>query len=278
MLAGAAQTAQTGLLPEPPTVFTWVRWDNTTGARCWRIDSDLKHPPTVRLYEADSGKSITNNQSLKERGWFADDEKFLTPPSKEGGQILRIEVTGLPAGRHDVYARFFSRPRKPGENWWYEAEVNLGTGEGNNPPSAYMRTHLTGYPNPVNGVRLIGGKGGYDPDTLYEIKLGTIGTETEPATTASLWVRRMQWSEFAKFGDIRIETAPNIHYSRTREDTPENRRMRECFARNATGSFGWKTVSGMVKVRPKSFDGLSGQALGDSIDLTAARGEYDRGV
>ncbi|MFO7901420.1 MAG: hypothetical protein R6U98_02070, partial [Pirellulaceae bacterium] len=51
------------------------------------------------------------------RQWTEDG--FFENRTRKGGQRLNITVSGLPAGRHEVYLRYLKMPRAEGDNWWY---------------------------------------------------------------------------------------------------------------------------------------------------------------
>ena len=261
-----------------PSIFTWVHWKEQ-GGKQWKVESSVKSPK-VQLYCVKSGQKIVNQKDLRLAGWNLDGKDFLVSPPQKGGERIRINVSGLPIGRHDVFLRLFARPRRPGESWWYITHANVGKrkkeGGGINMRSLY----LNGVPQKNNSI-IVAGTGGYDENTIYEVKLGSVGTDKKPVAEVNLWFERYKWSQMSKIGSIRIETTLNTDYSQTSINSPGNQRFKKLFMDNATSNnagekiFGVKTISAAVKVRPKSFKSLEDQVLQDDLNISAAKGEYE---
>lgn len=214
------------------------------------------------------GTEVTDAAGLGAIGWEWSGDGFWQTPKRAGGGKLRLTVTGLPPGVHRIFLQYFSQPRLPGNSWWFALQAGLDDGR-----------EVKGWLD-QNAERIVAGTGGHDPKTVYETCLGTVGTEQEPVTRVSLWVQRYEWSELGRIGSLRIETAPSMHASTTGEGSPANERIRAALLANgpqADGkpTYGVAVVSGTLKVRPKSFEALSGQPLPAELSLNAAKGEYE---
>jgi len=216
----------------------------------------------VRVATAD-GSAVESAEALKTAGWEWSGDGFWQTPRRAGGGKLLITASGLPAGTHQVYLRYFTQERLPGNPWWFILSRGLEGGQGPSQPD-----------------RIVAGTGGHDPKTVYDTHMGTVGTEEQPTTEVTLWVERYEWSEFARFGSVRIETEPSMQHSTTADATPANDRIRDALLGNGPqadgrAAYGVGVVSGTLKVRPKSFAALEGQALPATVNLTAARGEHE---
>lgn len=216
----------------------------------------------VRLQAAD-GNEISDAAGLKTAGWEWSGDGFWQTPRRAGGAKLRMTVRGLPPGIHQVYLRYFTQPRVPGNPWWFVLLRGLEEGR-----------------EPSEPDRIIAGTGGHDPNTVYETHLGTVGTEEQPTAQVVIWVERYEWSELARFGSIRIETDPSMNASTTAEVTPTNERIRLALLANGPKvdgkpAYGVAVVSGTLKVRPKSFATLENQTLASGISMSAAKGQYE---
>lgn len=221
----------------------------------------------VRVQAAE-GTEITDAADLKAGGWEASEGGFWQSPERAGGGKLRISVTGLPGGVHQVFLRYFSQPRVRGNPWWFALQAGL---EGGREVKGWLDQ---------NADRIIAGTGGHDLSTVYETRIGVVGEEGEPTTEVALWVQRYEWSQMARIGSIRIETTPSMHASTTSIASPANERVREALLANgpqAEGgpAYGVAVVSGTLKVRPKSFEALVGRQLPAQVGLSAAKGEYE---
>ena len=221
----------------------------------------------VKVQAAD-GAEIKDAAALKDAGWEWSTDGLWQTPRRAGGGRLRITITGLPAGAHQVFLRYFSQPRKPGNPWWFALQSGLENG-------AEVKGWLD-----QSADRIVAGTGGHDPKTVYETRIGIVGTEEAPTTQVTLWVQRYEWSELARIGSIRIETAPSMHASTTGESSPANDRIRAALLANGPEvggkpAYGVAVVSGTLKVRPKSFGSLVGQQLPAQVRLSAAKGEYE---
>ncbi len=216
----------------------------------------------VRVATAD-GTPVVDAETLRAAGWEWSGDGFWQTPRRAGGGKLLITVSGLPAGTHQVYLRYFTQPRIPGNPWWFILLRGLDDGR---PPS--------------EPDRIVAGTGGHDPRTVYETHLGIVGTEEQPTAQLTLWIERYEWSELARFGSIRIETDPSMNYSTTAEPSPANERIRATLLENGPREdgkpvYGVAVVSGTLKVRPKSFTALEDQPLASAISMSAAKGEYE---
>lgn len=244
-------------------VVTWVH--SADGPGRLRVESAATGV-SARL-RADGGAEIQTADDLRDAGWRTADGGFWETPPRSGGQKLTLTVRGLPAGAHQVFMRFFSQPRVPGNEWWYITRAGLGNTKGKG------FTYKKG--------TIIQGTGGHDPTTIYEAKIGEIGTEDNPVDTVSLWFERYRWSQVSRVGSIRIETAPSMHYAQTQEPTPENDAVRAALRAHGPLSpdgkqpYGVGVVSGALKVRPKTFADLRGMKIAGEIRIAAARGEYE---
>jgi len=246
-----------------PGVIIWVHPDNTP--KCLRIESAASG--VVAALRAADGRSIQTVDGLRRAGWrVADDGLWETPP-RSGGRKLTFAVSGLPAGTHRVFVRFFSQPRVPGNEWWYITRAGLGSAKGKG------FTYKSG--------TVIQGTGGHDPTTLYEAEVGEAGSEQNPLSTISLWIERYQWSQTSRVGSIRIETVPSMRYAKTQERTAENDAVRAALLAHGPSApgverpYGIGVVSGALKLRPKTCVGLQGREIAGEIRVAAARGEYE---
>lgn len=222
---------------------------------------------TARLENAE-GIPITDLAGLQAAGWEWAAGGFWQTPRRAGGQKLRIVVEGLTAGTHQVFLRYFSQARLPGNPWWFALQAGMETG-------STVRGWLD-----HNADRIIAGTGGHDPTTVYEARMGTVGAEEQPAAEVRLWLQRYEWSELARIGSIRIETDPSMHASSTSESSPANDQIRATLLAHGPQvdgkpAYGVAVVSGTLKVRPKSFTSLTGQELAAQVNLSAARDEYE---
>ena len=251
-----------------PSVFSWLHWRNGT-----LVTESQVMELRANLYDPLRGCAITTPQQLGEVGWTVTEDGFLKSPERAGGGRLTVQVSGLPMGDHDVYVRFFGRPRKPGESWWFFTYLNLGDGVGegkpeNRPPNSNM--YQFGPAGGAHPIRLVAGTGGFDETTVYEIYLGRV----ENASSLALWMERYEWSQVAKIGSIRIETLPNCDLSAALEDTPENRTIRKrLFFPGKV--YGYGVVPGALKVRPKQLSDLKLVTMKEVVDLDAARNEVE---
>lgn len=228
-----------------------------------RFAVESAHEGVQVRVQGEGGEEIASPAGLREAGWEWSGDGFWQTPKRAGGGRLLIEVTGLPAGTHQVYLRYFTQPRLPGNPWWFILLRGLQDGRKSSEPD-----------------RIIAGTGGHDPRTVYEAHMGTVGTEEKPVTQLALWIQRYEWSEFARFGSIRIETDPSMNASTTGDSTPENARVRDALLANGPvlrgkPAYGTAVVSGTLKVRPKSFAALADQPLPAEISMSAAKGEYE---
>ncbi len=225
-------------------------------------------PGVAVSLRAAEGALVSDAAGLAAAGWQPADDGLWETPKRAGGGKLLITVTGLPAGTHQVFLRYFSQARLPGNSWWFALQAGLEGG-------ATARGWLD-----QNADRIISGTGGHDPTTVYEALVGTVGGEEEPVSQVTLWVQRYEWSELARIGAIRIESDPSMHAGTTDAPTPVNDAIRATLLANgpqADGkpAYGVAVVSGTLKVRPKSFAALQEQELLAQVDLAAARGEYE---
>jgi len=173
----------------------------------------------VRVRTED-GTEITDAAAVRAAGWEWAEGGFWRTPKRAGGDKLLVTVTGLPAGAHQVFLRYFSQPRVPGNPWWFALQTGLEN-------ASAVKGWLD-----QSADRIIAGTGGHDPSTVYETRIGVMGKEDEPTTQVTLWVQRYEWSELARIGSIRIETAPSMHASTTGEATPINERIRAALLAN----------------------------------------------
>jgi hypothetical protein len=157
--------------------------------------------------------------------------------------------------------------------WWYITKAGL------DPPDVEKVERSLHFDLPDN--RIVSGTGPGDPDTIYENKLGTVGTGKTPVRSLDMWIKRYEWTQFSKVGSIRIETVPDADYAYTQDANDYNDNWRSAFLGNgSTGSdakpaYGVRVCSGALKVRPKSFASLEGQHLTDVIEMAAARNESE---
>jgi hypothetical protein len=233
-----------------------------------RLAAQSACPGVAVSLRAADGTLIPDAAGLAAAGWHGVDGGLWETPKRAGGGKLLIAVTGLPAGTHQVFLRYFSQARLPGNPWWFALQAGL---EGGNTARGWLDQ---------NADRIISGTGGHDPTTLYETLVGTVGGEEEPVSQVTLWVQRYEWSELARIGAIRIETDPSMHAGTTDAPTPINDGIRATLLANGPQTegkpaYGVAVVSGTLKVRPKSFAALQGQELLAQVDLAAARGEYE---
>ena len=222
---------------------------------------------TVCLQAAD-GTVVSDAAGLAAAGWQYVDGGLWETPKRAGGGRLQITVTGLQAGTHQVYVRYFSQARLPGNTWWFMLQAGVE-------PGTTVRPLLD-----QTADRIVCGTGGHDPSTLYEALIGTVGSEEQPVDRVSFWVQRYEWSELARIGSLRIETSASMHACTTDATAPANARVREALLTNGPPvdgkpAYGVAVVSGTLKVRPKSFAALAGQPLPAQVDIAAARGEYE---
>ena len=243
-----------------------VTWLHPQQDGCLGVESAYEGVQ-VRV-QTDDGTEITDAAALQAAGWEWSVGGFWQSPERAGGDKLQVTVTGLPAGAHEIYLRYFSQPRVPGNSWWFALQAGLEDGR-------EVKTWLD-----QNADRIIAGTGGHDPSTVYETRIGVVGAEEEPTTEVTLWVQRYEWSQLARIGSIRVETAPSMHASTTGEATPINDRIRAALLANgpkADGrpAYGVSVVSGTLKVRPKSFGALVNRELPAQASLSAAKGEYE---
>ena len=233
-----------------------------------RLATQSACPGVAVSLRAADGTLVSDAAGLAAAGWHGVDGGLWETPKRAGGGKLLITVTGLPAGTHQVFLRYFAQARLAGNPWWFALQAGL---EGGNTTRGWLDQ---------NADRIVSGTGGHDPTTLYETLVGTVGGEEEPVGQISLWVQRYEWSELARIGAIRIETDPSMHSRTTDAATPANDRVRTALLANgpqADGkpAYGVAVVSGTLKVRPKGFAELRGQELLAQVDLAAARGEYE---
>jgi len=258
-----------------PSIFTWLKWN--LGEQPSRLESNAQE---VRLAIRDprTGEEVRDKESFNNLGWTVSATKMLVSGHRTGGSTLQAEFTNLPAGKHSVYLRFSGRAREPGESWWHMTKAGIGRFDhlAANPGGALYQDGPAILPRPIT---MIEGTGGMDESTVYEVRLGTVGSDESPETSVSVWWERYKYSETGKIGAIRIETVPAVMVSETGNDNPDAKAMREAFGQpplfeRDTGPL-VKSVSGMIKVRPKSFQGLKPTDLQSRIDIAAAKGEVE---
>lgn len=249
-------TAEVGLV-------TWLH-----PQRGGRLAVESAQPGVAARVRSAEGAEIAEATTLQAAGWEWSGDGFWQTPKRAGGGKLLFAVTGLPAGTHQVWLRYFSERRVPGNPWWFALQAGLEDGR-------EVKDWLD-----QDADRIVAGTGGHDPKTVYETRLGIVGKEEQPATELTFWVQRYEWSEMARLGSIRIETNPSMHASTTSDASPANERIRAALLANgpqADGrpAYGVAVVSGTLKVRPKSFEALVGQQLSAEVSLSAAKGEYE---
>ena len=250
--------------------ITWLHWgDAEEPVTIQTQDDDVE----VTLKRASDKGVLADAEALSDAGWNLTGDGFIRTPERAGGEKIVAYVNGLTPGTHDVYLQFFSQPREEGNLWWYISKAGVDT-----PFSKEIERSLN-FDSRDN--RIVRGTGPGDPDTVYEIKLGTVGSGALPTRTLSVWVKRYEWSQFSKIGSIRIETKPDPNYAYTQDAGEFNDQWRSAFLPNgSTGSdakaaYGVKVCSAALKVRPKSFKSLEGQHLTDAIEITSARNESE---
>ena len=250
--------------------ITWVHWGDAERPATIQTQDDGVE---VSLKLAGDNRVLSDAEVLREAGWNLTSDGFLRTPERSGGEKLIVSVKGLCPGTHEVYLQFHSQPRERGNLWWYITKAGL------DPPDAKLTERSLNFDLPDN--RIVSGTGPGDPDTIYENKLGTVGTEKAPVRSLDVWVNRYEWAQFSKIGSIRIETVPDADYAYTQDANEYNDNWRSAFLANgSTGSdakaaYGVKVCSGALKVRPKSFASLEGQHLTDVIEMAAARNESE---
>jgi len=233
-----------------------------------RLAVESAHRGVEARVQGAEGAKIADAAGLEAAGWEGADGGFWQTPARSGGGRLRVTVTGLPAGTHQVFVRYFSQPRVAGNPWWFALQAGLEDGR-----------EVRGWLD-QNADRIIAGTGGHDPSTVYETRIGIVGEEDKPTTQLTMWVQRYEWSQMARIGSIRVETAPSMHASTTGEATSANDAIRAALLTSGPKTdgkpaYGVAVVSGTLKVRPKSFESLVGQELPARVNLAAAKGEYE---
>jgi hypothetical protein len=252
--------------------ITWVNWVGAEG-RLEEVDSSVPGVTAQTLLAA-SGKRLSSAADLKAAGWLCTEGGFLqNDPLRGGGEKIVVAVSALPRGVQNVYLRFFSQPREKGEEWYYATITKLEQGQG--------QPKTCEFTSDAAEARLIRGKGGFDQNTIYEIKIGSVGTEQEPVEQVRFSIERYVWTKLSKVGSIRIETEPALDYAPSALSSAEQAGYQDTLLQNGPKTpegkpiYGVKVASGMLKIRPNSFDSLAGQPLADSIAMSAARGEYE---
>lgn len=250
--------------------ITWVHWGDAERPATIQTQDDGVE---VSLKLAGDNRVLSDAEVLREAGWNLTSDGFLRTPERSGGEKIVAYVNGLTPGVHDVYLQFFSQPREVGNLWWYISKAGVDT-----PFSKEIERSLN---FDSRDIRIVRGTGPGDPDTVYEVKLGTVGTGDLSVRNLTVWVERYEWSQYSKIGSIRIETKPDAHYAYTQDAGEFNDKWRNAFlGAGSTGSdakaeYGVKVCSGALKVRPKSFESLEGQHLADAIQMVAARNESE---
>ncbi|MFM8495137.1 MAG: glycoside hydrolase domain-containing protein [Planctomycetia bacterium] len=257
--AALAFLGQGGWAGDGPGVPTWIKSDVTAG---YAVESALEAVAVRALGPA--GQRVKSSADLGAVGWNAVGEGFWETPPRSGGEKLTFQVEGLCDGRHDVYLRFFSKPKSEGEAWWYLLHASLND-------------RVTTLGPTMPGRKLVAGKMGQDTNTVYEVLLGTVGSAEKPANSVSIAVERYEWSQLARVGPIRIESFPdprapvglssdviNGLSSRTVKATAEN--GRELY---------WATASSMAKIRPAHAGQVGELTLEHRLRISAACGEHE---
>lgn len=243
-----------------------ITWLHPTAAGGYKMESAIPDPRIAVRVTTKDGQAADSAEALAKAGWQWTEDRFwqnLRGASRETeGRRLNVSVSGLPAGRHKVYLRYFEMPRPDGDNWWY-----------------FPTIHTLGGAR-ISEKRIVAGTGGVDRSNVYDALIGTAGTETEPATHFELGFEKYEWASLNRYGSIRIESELSIDAPETAEDAPLNRRVRAALLehgpKGADGlpAYGLAAVSDSLKVRPKSFAALADQPLPGELRLAAARGEY----
>ena len=249
-----------------PGLITWLHPDGDKGM----FTLEPSHSGIqVTVTRAKDGRKIESADDFRAVGWMFTQDGFLrsTPDrSGEAGEKIYITLANLFPGKQNVYVRYHARPQVPGNTWFFKARAGL-IGE----------LHAL---DPQYG-QIVRGLGGYDPNTVYEAKLGTVGNDDKAADMVTFWLKRYVWSEFVKFGSIRIDTETSMDAPLTAIQSPENEQMRNVLLQNGPKdkdgktAYGANVVSGALKVRPKKFDSLKNQPIDDKIVIHAARHEYE---
>ena len=243
-----------------------ITWLHPTAAGRYKVESAIPDPRIAVRVTTKDGQVVDSAEALASAGWqWTEDRFWQNPPAagrQTGGRRLNVSVSGLPAGRHKVYLRYFEMPRRDGDAWWY-----------------FPTIHTVGGAQ-ISEKRIVAGTGGVDRSNVYDALIGTAGTEAEPATRFELGFEKYEWADLNRYGSIRIESELSIDSAETAEDTLLNRRVRAALlehgpkGKDGLPTYGLAAVSDTLKVRPKSFAALADQPLPGELRLTAARGEY----
>ncbi len=242
-----------------PGMPSWIRSDRDTGIK-W-----LSRIPDANLsVQAADGNAVLDRNSLEKAGWLVKRDGFLESPPQAGGERLDFTLTGLLPGEHDVYLRYFSKPRDVGETWWY---ISYG----------HIKDKMVDLSYGTPGRRIVAGMAGQDPATVFEVKLGTFGSKEAPTTDLSFGISRYRWSQIARFGPIRIETRPNpLAPSALPAETRREILSHMQKAPSGKDKFAhWGVVSSMAKIRPAFLQSIQNHAVNSSISLVAAQGETE---
>ena len=260
-----------GALPLAVAGAQTVTWLHPTAEGSYKVESAIKDVDlSVRVTNAE-GEPVTSAEDLQEAGWQLSKDGFWqnhTRNPKADGR-LNVEVSGLPAGRHEVYLQYFQMPRRDGDTWWYFPTIYFGT----------KRDTMSGAK--VQDTRIIRGVGTAEPTrsrNIYDGRIGTAGNEKEAVTAFALGFSKYRWTDTVRYGSIRIESKISMDSVQTLSDTPLNQRMRSKVLahgpkENGNPVYGVASVSSTLKVRPKRFDSLDGRELSDKVSLFGARGE-----
>ena len=250
---------QSSMGAEAPGIATWLSSDKHLGIRA---DSRI---PNLDLKVVDeSGVRIENAQDLEKAGWIVKRDGFIETPPQAGGGKIDFTLTNLPVGKHNIYVRYFTKPRADGESWWYHT-------------LSHFNDRSTVLHDMTPGRRLIAGLGGQDPNTLYEVLIGTSGSEAAPTDAVSFGVSRYEWSQISRLGPIRIESFPEMG-----SPTPlPQSRIDEILSPFASLSLPnseklfWGVTSSSVKARPTKLESIAGMPFSQEVKLKMALGEYE---
>ncbi len=180
---------------------------------------------------------------------------------------VKIIISHLYPGKQKVYLRYWSKARST-DGQWYVFRAAL---EG-------VNSKLKWFDWKTKNARVVAGLGGYN-DTVYEVCLGTVGSDKKPATEVAVKISRYIWGKIARFAGLRIETEPNPNLALTDDKflSPAEKKIKDTFLDSSIGNkvYHIKVISGMVKVRPKNFSSLIDMPLSDAVEISAANNEYE---